>query len=72
MARHDYDLPPDYEKRIEEGTMSEWYEEERVRRRAMKQDTLPRDNASWLRRAVQSVKRRVKARAETVDVRKYR
>lgn len=72
MARHDYDLPPDYEQRIEDGTMSEWYEEERCRRRAKQQDTLPRDNASWLRRAVRSVKRRVKARAGSVSLREMR
>jgi len=39
MPRHDYDLPPDYEKRIEEGTMSDWYEAERCRRQALRQDT---------------------------------
>jgi hypothetical protein len=39
MVRHDYDLPVDYEKRIEEGTMSEWYTQERARRQALRQET---------------------------------
>lgn len=39
MARHDYDLPADYEKRIEEGTMSDWYTQERCKRQALKQET---------------------------------
>lgn len=34
MARHDYDLPPDYEKRVAEGTMVDWFTRERCRRQA--------------------------------------
>lgn len=39
MARHDYDLPADYEQRIAEGTMSDWYTQERAKRQALKQET---------------------------------
>ena len=39
MTRHDYDLPMDYEKRIAEGTMSDWYTQERAKRQALQQET---------------------------------
>jgi len=68
MARHDYDLPPDYEKRIEEGTMSDWYTQQRAKRQAKRQDTLDRNQSGLLRRAWRSVKRRVRARAGTVSL----
>lgn len=65
MARHDYDLPQDYEKRVEEGTMSKWYSEERARRRAAKQDTKIFNliEAAWER-----YKRRAEASSETIDL----
>lgn len=39
MGPTDYDLPDDYEQRVEDGTMSEWYTQERARRQAMNQKT---------------------------------
>lgn len=72
MARHDYDLPPDYEQRIEEGTMSDWYTQQRNRRQAKRQNTLDRNQTGLLRRAARSVKRRVKAKAGAVDLSEMR
>lgn len=43
MARHDYDLPADYEQRVADGTMVDWYTQERARRQAANQDTVFRD-----------------------------
>jgi len=39
MSRYDYDLPADYEQRVEEGTISDWYTVERCRWQAMRQET---------------------------------
>lgn len=41
--RHDYDLPADYDQRVADGTMVDWYTQERCRRQAMNQDTAFRD-----------------------------
>ena len=65
MARHDYDLPADYEKRIAEGTMSDWYTQERAKRQALKQDTNFEREYLGLRHRVE---RLVEAAAETVPV----
>jgi hypothetical protein len=59
MARHDYDLPPDYHKRIEEGTMSEWYTAERCRRQAMRQDTNFESNWEKLKARIKRKKDRL-------------
>ena len=67
MARHDYDLPADYEKRIAEGTMSDWYTQERAKRQALKQDTNFEREYLGLR---DRVERLVEAAAETVSVEK--
>lgn len=34
MPRHDYDLPYDYDARVAEGSMVDWYTRERCRRQA--------------------------------------
>lgn len=60
MARHDYDLPPDYEKRVEEGTMSEWYDKERNKRRVMKQDTT---HQKQVESALKRLKRKASSRS---------
>jgi hypothetical protein len=65
MARHDYDLPADYEHRIEEGTMSEWYTRERTKRRALKQDTQFEREFTGLRSRIERV---LGAAKETVKV----
>jgi len=65
MTRHDYDLPMDYEKRIAEGTMSDWYTQERAKRQALKQDTSFEREYLGLR---DRVKRLVEAAAETVPI----
>jgi hypothetical protein len=65
MVRHDYDLPVDYEKRIQEGTMSEWYTQERAKRRALKQDTNFEREFTGLR---ESIERPLAAASETVDI----
>lgn len=72
MARHDYDLPPDYKQRIEEGTMSDWYTQQRAKRQVASQDTHDPNQVGLLRRAARSVKRRVEAKAETVDLSEMR
>jgi len=72
MARHDYDLPADYEQRVEDDTMSEWYTEERARRQAKRQGTLPRENSPLLGRVIESVKRRAKAKASSVSLKNWR
>jgi len=72
MARHDYDLPPDYEQRIKEGTMSDWYTQQRAKRQVARQGTLDRAEVGLLRRAARSVTRRVKAKAETVSLSEMR
>lgn len=69
MARHDYNLPQDYEKRVEEGTMSDWYREERARRRAAKQDT---KIFNLIEKAWERYKRRAKANSQTVDLTEQR
>ncbi|MDS0257843.1 hypothetical protein NDI56_00310 [Haloarcula sp. S1CR25-12] len=65
MARHDYDLPADYEKRIAEGTMSDWYTQERAKRQALKQDTNFEREFLGLR---DSIERLVAAASETVKI----
>jgi type II secretory ATPase GspE/PulE/Tfp pilus assembly ATPase PilB-like protein len=60
MARHDYDIPADYEKRVEEGTMSEWYEKERNKRQVMRQDT---SHSKEVNSALERIKRRSEARS---------
>jgi len=65
MVRHDYDLPADYEKRIEEGTMSEWYTRERAKRRALKQETTFEREFTGLR---DKIGRLLAAASETVDI----
>jgi hypothetical protein len=64
MARHDYDLPADYEHRIEEGTMSEWYTQERAKRQALKQETRFKreftDARSRIERVLEAAKETVK------------
>jgi len=65
MARHDYDLIADYEKRIAEGTMSDWYTQERAKRQALKQDTNFEREFLGLR---DSLERLVSAASETVKI----
>lgn len=65
MARHDYDLPADYEKRVQEGTMSDWYTQERAKRQALKQDTNFEREFTGLRTRFE---RLVAAASETVEV----
>lgn len=63
--RHDYELPSDYERRVEAGEMVEWYTRERTRRQAMRQDT------PWSRlveAAVEREERRRSARPGTTSV----
>jgi hypothetical protein len=67
MARHDYDLPVDYEKRVEEGTMSEWYTRERAKRQALRQQTNFESEFTGLRRRIE---RTIAAASETVKVRR--
>jgi len=65
MVRHDYDLPVDYEKRIEEGTMSEWYTRERARRQALRQETNFKREYTGLR---ERFERMLAAASETVKI----
>jgi hypothetical protein len=65
MSRHDYDLPADYEQRIEDGTMSDWYTQERAKRQALQQDTNFEREFSGLR---DSIERVVEAAKETVPI----
>ena len=65
MARHDYDLPADYEQRIADGTMSDWYTQERAKRQALKQDTNFEREFLGLR---DSLERLVSAASETVKI----
>ena len=65
MARHDYDLPADYEKRVQEGTMSDWYTQERARRQALKQDTNFEREFTGLRTRFERV---IAAASETVEL----
>jgi hypothetical protein len=65
MARHDYDLPADYEQRIENGTMSDWYTQERVKRQALRQDTNFEREFTGLRN---SIERLITAASETVKI----
>ncbi|MDS0281058.1 hypothetical protein [Haloarcula onubensis] len=65
MARHDYDLPADYEQRIADGTMSDWYTQERAKRQALKQDTNFEREFLGLR---DSIERLVTAASETVKI----
>jgi len=67
MARHDYDLPQDYEKRIEEGTMSEWYTQERAKRQALRQNTNFESEFTSLRTRIERV---IAAASETVKTRR--
>ena len=67
MSRHDYNLPADYEKRVQEGTMSDWYTQERAKRQALQQDTNFRRKFKGLRERFQRV---IAAASETVDVRR--
>lgn len=72
MARHDYDLPADYEQRVEDGTMCEWYEEERDRRMVKMQDTHDLNQHGFFARAARGVKRKVKAKAGSVSLENWR
>jgi len=65
MARHDYDLPADYEKRIAEGTMSDWYTQERAKRQALQQETNFEREFLGLR---DSIERLLSAANETVKL----
>ena len=65
MARHDYDLPADYEKRVQEGTMSDWYTQERAKRQALKQDTNFEREFTGLRTRFERV---IAAASETVEI----
>ena len=65
MARHDYDLPADYEKRVEEGTMSEWYTQERAKRQALRQETNFEREFTGLR---DRIERLIAAASETVPI----
>ena len=65
MARHDYDLPTDYEKRVQEGTMSEWYTQERAKRQALRQDTNFEREYEGLRGRIE---RLLDAASETVEI----
>ena len=65
MARHDYDLPADYEQRIAEGTMSDWYTQERAKRQALQQDTNFEREFLGLR---DSLERLMTAASETVKL----
>jgi len=67
MARHDYDLPADYEQRIEDGTMSEWYTQERTKRQALQQDTNFEEEFLGLR---DKLERLIEAASETVEIRR--
>lgn len=67
MARHDYDLPADYEKRVQEGTMSDWYTQERAKRQALKQDTNFEREFTGLRTRFERV---IAAASETVKIRR--
>jgi len=67
MARHDYDLPADYEQRIEEGTMSEWYTQERAKRQALRQHTNFEREFTGLRDRIERV---IAAASETVKIRR--
>ena len=67
MARHDYDLPADYEARVEEGTMSEWYTQERVKRQALRQDTNFEEQFLGLR---DKLERLIVAASKTVEIRR--
>ncbi|MDS0284720.1 hypothetical protein [Haloarcula onubensis] len=67
MARHDYDLPADYEQRIEDGTMSEWYTQERTKRQALQQDTNFEEEFLGLR---EKLERLIEAASETVEIRR--
>jgi hypothetical protein len=64
-VRHDYDLPADYERRVEAGEMVNWYTRDRVRRQAQSQET------AWRRRAdaaAERRRRRHEARSDTTSV----
>ena len=65
MVRHDYDLPADYEQRIEEGTMSEWYTQERAKRQALRQQTNFEREFTGLRNSIERV---IAAASETVPI----
>lgn len=67
MARHDYDLPADYEKRIAEGTMSDWYTQERAKRQALQQETNFEREFLGLR---DSIERLLSAASETVKLKR--
>ena len=67
MARHDYDLPADYEQRIADGTMSDWYTQERAKRQALRQDTNFEREFLGLRR---SIERLLSAASETVEIKR--
>jgi hypothetical protein len=67
MARHDYDLPVDYEKRVEEGTMSEWYTQERAKRQALRQETNFEREFTDLRSKIERV---IAAASETVKLKR--
>lgn len=67
MARHDYDLPADYEQRIAEGTMSDWYTQERAKRQALNQETNFEREFTGLRT---SIERLLAAASETVKIRR--
>lgn len=67
MTRHDYDLPADYEQRVEDGTMSDWYTQERAKRQALRQETNFEREFRGLR---DRIERLIAAASETVDIRR--
>lgn len=69
MARHDYDLPEDYEKRVEEGTMCEWYTQERNKRQMMRQK-LP--HTRRVKSALDRIKRKTHARSMEKKIEKMK
>lgn len=67
MARHDYDLPADYEQRVENGTMSEWYTQERAKRQALRQETAFQKEYEGLRGRIERI---LEAASETVELKR--
>lgn len=63
---HDYDLPPDWDSLSPE-QKDEWFQQERARRQAMRQDT---PFSRRVREARERRDRRAKARNETTEVRR--
>lgn len=67
MPRHDYDLPADYEQRVQNGTMSEWYTQERAKRQALRQQTNFQQEYEGLRGRIERI---LEAASETVELRR--